>query len=93
MGVLAIHPGGLDFIQPGKPTQNAFIESFTGRFRDECPNQHRFVSLRQARAEIAIWRHDYNHVRPHSALANLARAQGAQTPSSEVRQTINSDVS
>ena len=68
-----------DFIQPGKPTQNAFVESFNGKFRDECLNQHWFVSMRHARAEIAIWRNDYNNIRPHSALANLAPAEYAQT--------------
>jgi putative transposase len=83
----------LDFIQPGKPTQNAFIESFNGRFRDECLNQHWFVSLRHARAEIAIWLNDYNQVRPHSALANLAPAQYAQTLTQEAHATASSDLS
>ncbi len=55
-------------IQPGKSTQNAYIESFNGRFRDECLYEHRFVTLEQARAQIGEWRHDYNEVRPHSSL-------------------------
>ena len=83
----------LNFIQPGKPTQNAFIESFNGRFRDECLNQHWFVSLRHSRAEIAIWLNDYNQVRPHSALANLAPAHYAQTLTPEARKAASSDLS
>jgi putative transposase len=58
----------LHFIQPGKPTQNAFVESFNGRFRDGCLNQHWFQTLADARATIAEWREHYNEVRPHSAL-------------------------
>jgi len=60
----------LHFIQPGKPTQNAFIESFTGRFRDECLNEHEFASLAHARSIIESWRIDYNARRPHEALGN-----------------------
>lgn len=59
------------YIQPGKPVQNAFIESFNSRLRDECLNEHVFVNLNQARAIIEAWRHDYNHVRPHSSLGAL----------------------
>ena len=58
----------LDFIQPGKPTQNAFVESFNGKFRDSCLNQYWFRSLADARTTIDNWRKDYNEVRPHSAL-------------------------
>lgn len=58
----------LRFIEPGKPVQNAFVESFNGRLRDECLNQHWFRSLRHARDEIDAWRHHYNTKRPHSAL-------------------------
>lgn len=58
----------LGFIQPGKPTQNAFIESLNGKFRNECLNQHWFRTLEEARYEIEQWRVHYNHVRPHSAL-------------------------
>jgi putative transposase len=58
----------LRFIQPGKPTQNAFVESFIGRFRDECLNQHWFGSLAEARRVIEAWRQHYNRERPHSAL-------------------------
>jgi putative transposase len=58
------------YIAPGKPQQNAFIESFIGRLRDECLNETLFGSLAQARADLESWRRDYNGVRPHSALAN-----------------------
>lgn len=58
----------LAFIQPGKPTQNAFVESLNGRFREECLNQHWFRTLDEAREIIDRWRHHYNHERPHSTL-------------------------
>jgi putative transposase len=58
------------YIAPGKPQQNAFVESFNGRLRDECLNEQAFSSLAEARAVLAAWRDDYNRVRPHSALAN-----------------------
>ena len=58
----------LRFIKPGKPVQNAFVESLNGRFRDECLNVHWFRSLRHARDEIESWRRHYNTKRPHSAL-------------------------
>jgi len=67
----------LKLIEPGKPTQNAFIESFNGRFRDECLNDHWFTSLAQARILIAAWRRDYNEQRPHSALGYLSPAEFA----------------
>ena len=60
----------LHFIEPGKPVQNAFIESFNGRMRDECLNEHWFMSLAEARETIESWRRDYNEVRPHSSLGN-----------------------
>jgi putative transposase len=58
-------------IAPGKPTQNAFVESFIGRFRDECLNEEVFTSLAEACAVIERWRRDYNQVRPHSAHGGL----------------------
>ncbi len=61
----------LRFIEPGKPVQNAFIESFNGRFRDECLNEHWFLSLAGARKTVEDWRMDYNQNRPHSSLGNL----------------------
>jgi putative transposase len=61
----------LDFITPGKPVQNCFIESFNGRLRDECLNGNYFLSLEDARSIISLWREDYNKFRPHSSLNNL----------------------
>lgn len=61
----------LNFIQPGKPTQNCYIESFNGKFRDECLDEHVFVSLHHAQKTIEIWRQDYNANRPHRSLKQL----------------------
>lgn len=61
----------LRFIQPGKPQQNAYIESFNGKFRDECLNEHWFLSMRHARQVIEAWRQEYNNERPHSSLGYL----------------------
>jgi putative transposase len=72
------HQVELDFTTPGKPTENGHIESFNGKFRDECLSQHCFVSLADARVIIEQWRIDYNTVRPHSALGNLTPAAFAQ---------------
>jgi putative transposase len=58
----------LQFIQPGKPVQNAWVESFNGKFRDECLNEHWFLDLNEARSIIEDWRDDYNQRRPHSSL-------------------------
>lgn len=58
----------IDYIEPGKPTDNAFIESFNGKFRDECLNEHWFLNLKHAQEVIEIWRIEYNEVRPHSSL-------------------------
>jgi len=60
----------LHFIEPGKPVQNAFVESFNGKMRDECLNEHWFRTLAEARQTIEAWRRDYNEVRPHSSLGN-----------------------
>ncbi len=68
----------LRFIEPGKPTQNAFVESFNGRFRDECLNQHWFVTLADAQRIIEQWRQDYNTIRPHSSLGNLTPVEFAR---------------
>lgn len=64
----------LQFSRPGKPTDNPFIESFNGRLRQECLNQHWFVSIEDAQQKIENWRIDYNENRPHRSLEN-------QTPS------------
>jgi putative transposase len=66
------------YIAPGKPTQNAFIESFNGRLRDELLNETIFVSLAHARATLADWKDDYNTVRPHSAIGNVPPADFAK---------------
>ena len=65
------------YIDPGKPQQNAFIESFNGRLRDECLNETLFSSLIQARAAITAWKEDYNRNRPHSSLGNITPSEFA----------------
>lgn len=82
------HGVALHFIRPGKPTDNGYIESFNGKFRDECLNQFWFVNLREAQERIESWRVDYNQERPHSSLgyqtpaefAAQAAARGASPP-------------
>ena len=69
------------YIQPGKPTQNAFAESFNGSFRDECLNETLFSTLTEARTKIIAWKDDYNTERPHSSLGNL-------TPNEFVAKTM-----
>ena len=69
----------LNFIRPGKPIENAFIESFNGRFRDECLNTNWFISLKHAREVIEDWRRDYNEVRPHSSLKGATPKEYAET--------------
>ena len=59
------------YIAPGKPMQNGFVESFNGRLRDECLNEHLFRSYSHAREIIERWRHDYNNHRPHTSLNGL----------------------
>lgn len=68
----------LRLIEPGKPNQNAYIESFNGRFRDECLNEHWFPSLLHARTEIENWRREYNEERPKRALGGLTPAAYAK---------------
>ena len=63
---------GRGFIQPGKLTQNAFVESVNGKFRNECLNLHWFRTIEEARYEIDLWRNHYNHERPHSSLNYLS---------------------
>ena len=69
----------LDFSRPGKPTDNAFIESFNGRLRDECLNANWFLSLDDARSKIEAWRRDYNEVRPHTSLGWMTPAEFASS--------------
>ena len=76
----------LDFIRPGKPVENALIESFNGRLRDECLNVYSFESIGHAQSVINVWRDDYNHRRPHGALGHLTPSEYAeqrQQPPSE----------
>ena len=63
------------YIDPGKPQQNGYIESFNGSLRDECLNEEIFDSLADARRKLAMWRYDYNNVRPHSSLGNKTPAE------------------
>ena len=67
----------LDFIRPGKPVENGYIESFNGKLRDECLNVEVFFTLADARRKLHLWRSDYNHHRPHSALADRTPAEFA----------------
>ena len=69
----------LDFIRPGKPVENALIESFNGRLRQECLNESWFLSLEDARERIEAWRLHYNHDRPHRALEDLTPAEFARS--------------
>lgn len=64
-------------IEPGRPMQNGYIESFNGKFRDECLNEQWFQTLQQARSAIALWRQDYNQVRPHSSCQRMPPAKFA----------------
>ncbi len=73
------------YIAPGKPMQNAFVESFNGSFRDECLNETLFSSLSEARTEIEAWKQDYNTQRPHSFLDNLTPAEFAGQIGLEMR--------
>jgi len=62
----------LDFIRPGKPTDNGIIEAFNGRLRQECLNENWFLSLDDARQKVEAWRQEYNKIRPHGALGNVS---------------------
>jgi putative transposase len=68
----------LDFSRPGKPGDNAYIESFNARLRLECLNEHWFLSLEDAREKIEEWRQDYNENRPHSSLGNISPVEYAE---------------
>lgn len=67
----------IDFIEPGKPIQNCFAESFNGTFRDECLNEHWFTSLGDAQEKIEAWWRKYNRERPHSSLGGLTPTEAA----------------
>lgn len=72
------HGVALDFIQPGKPIRNPFVESFNGKMRDECLNVHWFADVDEARSMIEAWRCDYTQVRPHSSLGNRTPREFAE---------------
>ena len=85
----------LDFSRPGKPTDNAFIESFNGRLPQECLHQHGFLSLDDAQPHIDSWRTDYNHQRPHRALGGQAPseyAKGSRKASESRAQQIGKSI-
>ena len=73
------HEVKLDFIRPGRPMENGFIESFNGRLRDECLNGELFSDLVDARRKLEAWRRDYNENRPHSSIGNLTPVEYART--------------
>ena len=73
------------FIEPGKPVQNAYVESFNGKLRDECLNEHWFANLREAKEIVEDWRIDYNETRPHSGLGYRTPAEFAAICSGRVR--------
>jgi putative transposase len=68
----------LDFIRPGKPVENCYIESFNGRLRDECLNTNVFTSLEDARRKLLEWKIDYNEQRPHGSLGDLTPTEFAK---------------
>lgn len=88
----------LQFIEPGKPMQNGYVESFNGKLRDECLNEHWFAGIDEARRIVEAWRCDYNQQRPHSALGNRTpqefaaqppRGLGEGKPTKELEQRVN----
>lgn len=85
--VLRWATGRLDwhYIEPGQPVQNAFIESFNSRLRDECLNEHVFLNLAEARETIEAWRYDYNHMRPHGSLGALTPTEFAVLKGQEMQ--------
>jgi putative transposase len=84
------HNVRLFFIEPGKPTQNAFIESFNGKFRNECLDQHWFSTVHEARLIIETYRKEYETERPHSSLGGLTPKEFAQTIQNELNKTSTS---
>jgi len=82
----------LDFIAPGKPMQNAYIESFNGKLRDECLNEHWFASLIDAQDILDFWRTDYNTQRPHSSLNDLTPTQFIQKQGQSLKHKTKSHI-
>lgn len=85
------HGVHLDFIRPGRPTENGYIESFNGRLRDECLNVQVFLTVADARDKLEQWRQDYNQVRPHSALGDRAPQEFANDWQTAAKETPPSD--
>ena len=81
----------LSFIRPGKPNENAYIESFNGKFRDECLNEHWFLSLAHARSIIEAWRLEYNTERPHSSLGNRTPEEFANSRRTQDEERVSFD--
>jgi len=75
----------LDFSKPGKPTDNPYIESFNGKYRDECLTVHWFLSLEDAQEKIDIWRTDYNSFRTHSSIDDVTRNRFEETMTKQTR--------
>lgn len=80
----------LSFIRPGKPNDNAYIESFNGKFRDECLNEHWFLSIAHAREVIEAWRVEYNRERTHSSLGDITPEEFAQKIAAEQKRSVSS---
>lgn len=81
----------LDFSRPGKPTDNAFIESFNGKVRQECLNENWFISLEDAQEKLDQWRDDYNRNRRHSALGNLTPSEYAAQSASMCGRSVDDE--
>ena len=79
----------LSFIRPGKPNENAYIESFNGKFRDECLNEHWFLTMAHARRAIETWRVEYNTERPHSSLGDLTPEEYAERGSARGKEGVS----
>ena len=85
----ARHRIQVEYIEPGKPTQNAFIESFNGRLRDECLNLHQFNSLSHAAVTLDAWQHEYNNLRPHGSLGGMPPSLFARRQQQMLPMVIN----
>jgi putative transposase len=78
----------LQFIRPGKPVDNCYMESFNGKFRDECLNENWFMSIEQVRKIVEAWRVDYNQARPHSSLGDMTPAEFKLQELSKIGQNL-----
>lgn len=83
---LGRRPQPVGYSRPGKPTDNAYVESFNGRLRDEYLNAHWFLSLADARAKIEAWRRDYNESRPHTSLGWLTPVEYAAATAAQAAE-------